>query len=59
MRASPYQASDSRRVPGAIILCREDERFSAELIERAGRALYRAKGKNKGGCCLRSAEKDG
>ena len=44
---------------GGIILCGEDERLSAELIERADRARYRAKRENKGGCCLWSAEKDG
>lgn len=44
---------------GGIILCGEDESLSAELIERADRALYRAKRENKGGCCLWSAETDG
>lgn len=44
---------------GGVILCGEGDQLSAELIERADRALYRAKWENKGGCCLWSAEKDG
>ncbi|MDY2629657.1 MAG: EAL domain-containing protein [Lachnospiraceae bacterium] len=35
-----------------IVLCGADEKPSAELIERADQALYRAKKENKGGCCL-------
>lgn len=41
-----------------IALCQEDEQVSAELIERADRAPYRAKRESKGGCCLWSAETD-
>ena len=37
---------------GGIALCGTDERPSAELIERADAALYRAKKKHKGSCCL-------
>lgn len=35
-----------------IALCSAEERPSAELIERADAALYRAKKMHKGGCCL-------
>lgn len=35
-----------------VALCGADEAPSAVLIERADQALYRAKRKNKGGCCL-------
>ena len=35
-----------------IALCGLNERPSAELIEHADQALYRAKRENKGGCCL-------
>ena len=37
---------------GGIALCGTDERPSAELIERADAALYRAKKKHKDSCCL-------
>ncbi|MGN0465038.1 MAG: EAL domain-containing protein [Lachnospiraceae bacterium] len=35
-----------------IVSCGADEKFSAELIERANQALYRAKRENKGDCCI-------
>ena len=35
-----------------VALCGTNERPSAELIEHADQALYRAKRENKGGCCL-------
>ena len=35
-----------------IALCGADERPSANMIERADQALYRAKRECKGGCCL-------
>ena len=35
-----------------IVLCGGEEKISAELIDRADQALYRAKETNKGGCCL-------
>ena len=41
---------------GGIALCGADERPSAELIEHADQALYRAKRENKGGCCLWESE---
>ena len=37
---------------GGIALCRANEKPSTALIERADRAMYRAKRENKGGCCL-------
>ena len=37
---------------GGAALCGAEEVPSVELIERADQALYRAKRKNKGGCCL-------
>lgn len=35
-----------------VALCGPDERPSMNLIEKADRAMYRAKRDNKGGCCL-------
>lgn len=35
-----------------VVLCGVDEAPSVELIDRADQALYRAKQKNKGSCCL-------
>ena len=35
-----------------VALCGPDERPSMNLIEKADRAMYRAKRENKGGCCL-------
>ena len=37
---------------GGIALCRANEKPSTALIERADRAMYRAKRENTGGCCL-------
>ena len=37
---------------GGIVLCGAEEKPTAELIERADQALYRAKQENKGGCCV-------
>lgn len=39
-----------------IALCESAERPSAELIDHADQALYRAKRENKGGCCLWESE---
>lgn len=41
-----------------IVLCGADEKPSEKLIERADKALYRAKRENKGGCCLWEEQKD-
>ena len=35
-----------------VVLCGPDERPSMNLIEKADRAMYRAKRENKGSCCL-------
>ena len=35
-----------------VVLCGPDERPSMSLIEKADRAMYRAKRENKGSCCL-------
>ena len=35
-----------------VVLCGSDERPSMSLIEKADRAMYRAKRDNKGSCCL-------
>ena len=35
-----------------VALCGPDERPSMNLIEKADRAMYRAKRENKGSCCL-------
>ena len=35
-----------------VVLCGTDERPSMNLIEKADRAMYRAKRENKGSCCL-------
>ena len=42
---------------GGIALCREEEKPSVKLIERADQALYCAKRENKGECCLWSSDK--
>lgn len=42
-----------------IALCGVDEWPSAELIERADQAVYRAKRDNKGGCCLWEGSAEG
>ena len=44
----PFQTTCS----AGVVLCGADEEFSADMIERADRALYRGKRENKGGCCL-------
>lgn len=37
---------------GGIVLCGTDEKPSEKLVERADKALYRAKRTRKGSCCL-------
>ena len=43
---------DCAACSGGITLCGLGEKPSAELIERADKALYRAKKEQKGSCCL-------
>ena len=42
-----------------VVFCGPEEKPSVKLIERADRALYRAKRENKGFCCLWNKETDG
>lgn len=43
---------------GGIALCSANETISDSIIERADKALYRAKRENKGSCCLWKSTKD-
>ena len=51
-RKSPGVGSMAPASSVGVALCGPDERPSMSLIEKADRAMYRAKRDNKGGCCL-------